>query len=261
MAQKYWKQALEQFLQQWLPRPEVIGALVCGSYVTGNPSPRSDIDVHLVLSDDIHWRERGNRVVGTYMIEYFANPPHQIRQYFREDHAENRPMAATQFVTGDILHDPNGMVARLQTEAQAWLDTPFARLSDLQTNLMNYGLWDALEKLRSACERQHPEVRCAVHHFVCQLVEFYARYLRVAVPSVHQLSLLWQPERAYQKYRTPPFPDATFAQFVKQALEASSDHDLRAVAEQLYTHVMHATGGFTIDGWALRSPVTTNNSR
>ncbi|MGE8035840.1 nucleotidyltransferase domain-containing protein [Lysinibacillus sp. NPDC093692] len=52
-----WRIALEEFLKDWKNRNDVVGALVCGSYVTGNPTNRSDIDVHIILSDDVDWRE------------------------------------------------------------------------------------------------------------------------------------------------------------------------------------------------------------
>ena len=37
-----WKIALEEFLKDWMSRNDVVGALVCGSYITGHPSKRSD---------------------------------------------------------------------------------------------------------------------------------------------------------------------------------------------------------------------------
>jgi predicted nucleotidyltransferase len=58
-----WQSALDAFLALWRSRPEVTGALVCGSFVVGDPSPRSDIDVHILLREDAVWRQRGNQVV------------------------------------------------------------------------------------------------------------------------------------------------------------------------------------------------------
>lgn len=259
--QEPWRQALEKFLQKWLPRPDVIGSLVCGSYVTGNPSPYSDIDIHLVLAEHVDWRERGNARIDSYLIEYFANPACQIRQYFQEDHAENRPIAATQFVTGEIIYDPQGVVIQLQAEANTWLSTPFQPLSETQMELMNYGLWDQLEKLWNAHEHGHAELSFVFAHFVYQLVVFYARYLKVPVPSVHQLSLLWEPERAYQKYRQCAFPDAVFTELLQQTLQQAATCDYDHYAETLYTHVMNHTDGFEIDGWKFHSPVTVERAK
>lgn len=77
-----WEEALDKFLSEWRRRDYVVGALVCGSYVTGSPTARSDIDVHIILAEESDWRERGNRYVDGCLIEYFANPPRQIRTYF-----------------------------------------------------------------------------------------------------------------------------------------------------------------------------------
>ena len=48
-----WKIALETFLKEWQDKEEVVGALICGSYITGNPSKRSDIDVHIILAVNV----------------------------------------------------------------------------------------------------------------------------------------------------------------------------------------------------------------
>ena len=82
---KDWETALDKFLVSWKVRKEVTGVLVCGSFVTGKPAPHSDIDLHIVLSESVLWRERGNKIVDGFLIEYFANPPRQIREYFKED--------------------------------------------------------------------------------------------------------------------------------------------------------------------------------
>lgn len=53
---KNWERALSKFLIEWEKKKEVIGVMICGSFVTGNPSQHSDIDVHILLSDNVNWR-------------------------------------------------------------------------------------------------------------------------------------------------------------------------------------------------------------
>ena len=113
-----WERALQKFIKTWENRKEVRGFLVCGSYVTGNPTKRSDIDLHIVLDISVDWRERGNKVVDSYLIEYFANSPNQIREYFKEDFEENRMHSQTQFASGRIIKDPEGLVTQLKKEAE-----------------------------------------------------------------------------------------------------------------------------------------------
>ena len=79
-----WEIALQKFLKKWDNRKNVIGALVCGSYVTGNPSKHSDIDVHIILDSKTSWRERGNEIIDGFLIEYFANPIKNHYKYAEE---------------------------------------------------------------------------------------------------------------------------------------------------------------------------------
>lgn len=251
-----WREAVETFLKDWPSKPELIGALVCGSYVTGNPTSYSDIDLHLVLSGENEWRERGNVYIEGYLIEYFVNPVQQIRQYFREDYKENRSMAATQFVTGEILYDQDGLVEQLQEDAQKWLKKPFQALSKASIELTKYGLWDQWENLQEAEENKNGELLFLFPHFLYQLTVFYTKYLKYPIPAVHQLALLWEPDRAYQKYRQPAFPDAEFAKLLKQTILNTTHHLYCERAKILYQDVMKKTGGFNIDGWKFRSPVS-----
>ncbi|AZK47513.1 hypothetical protein [Paenibacillus lentus] len=106
----------------------LIGILVCGSYITGSPSKRSDIDVHIILSDNCDWRERGNLYVNGYLIEYFINPPKQIRSYFKEDFKDRSTMSMVQFLSGIIFLDKEGIVHELVEEARSWKDKEYDKL-------------------------------------------------------------------------------------------------------------------------------------
>jgi len=128
-----WKIALEEFLKDWKIRNDVVGALVCGSYITGNPSKRSDIDVHILLSDDVEWRERGNRIINGFLIEYFVNPPKQIRRYFQEDFQDHRTMSMVQFITGMTLFDKTGIITEIKVEAQKWIKKDYKELNEIVT--------------------------------------------------------------------------------------------------------------------------------
>lgn len=116
---KTWQDTVEEFLIDWQDRDDVEAALVCGSYITGNPTKRSDIDVHITLTENSNWRERGNKIINGYLIEYFVNPPRQIRKYFEDDFQTYRTMSMVQFMTGKVIFDKTDITKQLQEEAQA----------------------------------------------------------------------------------------------------------------------------------------------
>jgi len=127
---------------------KVVGALVCGSYVTGHPSERSDIDVHIILLNDVTWRERGNQIIDGFLIEYFANPPGQIRHYFQDDFNKHRTMSMVRFQTGEISFDYTGIIKELKLEAYGWLKKNYETINETVLEIKKYGLWDTLDNVK-----------------------------------------------------------------------------------------------------------------
>jgi len=182
-----WEQALDRFLADWRSRHDVVGVLVCGSYVTGGPSKRSDVDVCIILSEGVEWRERGDRVVDGYLIEYFANPANQIRSYFRSDHRRGRTNNATQYATGRILLDRGGEAARLKEEAREWLKTPLSKMDPGGVSYAKYGLWDSLDNLQDACEAGSLSFYAAYYDCVIATAQEYSRFLGYPAPPAHRI--------------------------------------------------------------------------
>jgi len=248
-----WLPSLSRFLAEVPFRREIAGTMVCGSFVTGAPGPRSDVDVHLVLRPGTRWRQRGNRVIDGIVVEYFANPPEQIRAYFRNDHADNRRMAATQFATGRILEDGRGVVRRLVAEARAWMRKPFAPPSRAWIELTKYGLFDHLDNLLDAVERGAPDAAYLYFTLVGLAGESYARFAREPVPSGAQAYRMLTSARTRRKYLAELPRDRRFARLHASALAKFEP----ARASALVGHVLRRMGGFELDGWRLRSKVET----
>ena len=114
---KDWEKALYKFLENYKKKPYFEGALLCGSYATGNQNKFSDIDVHILISDKQNWRERGVVSEGGFLIEYFMNPPKKILQEFQDDYLDGGNACANMFAYGKALLDKKGYVKKLQNEA------------------------------------------------------------------------------------------------------------------------------------------------
>ena len=253
-----WEVALNTFLDEWRDRDEVAGALVCGSFVTGNPTSHSDIDVVIVLRDGNEWRERGNRIVNGFLIEYFANPPAQIRQYFKGDYAGNRRVEAVLFTTGRVLFDHDGTVERLKSEAEEWMAREFEPPSDAWAESNKYTLWDNLDNLQDAFEHGSPDFPFVYHNTLTCIYSTYARHLRHPAVSFAKLhKCLTEPGEAQRRYRMDPFPDEEFLCLFAKSVTETEPSRMIEYAETLARHVLDKMGGFDIDGWAFRSPAKT----
>ena len=93
------EKAVNTFIGSLDCKDQIIGAIICGSYVTGNPSDHSDIDLHLLLDESCDRRERGNTYVDGFLIEYFLNPVRQHYRYAEEDCWNRRIVNAHMFAT------------------------------------------------------------------------------------------------------------------------------------------------------------------
>lgn len=249
-----WERAALEFMESWLDEPTFVGALLAGSYVTGAPSPRSDLDMVIVLAAGTAWRERGNRMVRGYMVEYFANSAKQYRAYFANDHEDWRRNTATMFVTGRILHDPRGHVQRLRTHAERWTRRPLPGLKRAALARDRYYLWDMLDNLCDLHEQGNPGFSHAYHHFVQLVYEVYSRFLRTPVLPAYQLHDFLSSARKRAKYRLAAHPDARFATLLRKALRADAPDVMRQTAERLCGYALQAMGGFAVDGFRLRTP-------
>lgn len=254
-----WQSALDVFLEQFEHKDLLNGILVCGSIITGHASARSDLDVHLVLHDSATFRERGNRIANKLMIEYFANPPQQIRAYFKEDWQAKARDSMTQFATGTILKDDTGSVKTLKEEAKAWQEKPFENLTNPTIELIKYTLWDTLDSLEDSLEQNQADFHLSFWHATNNLILEYRQFLGYDSLRPHRVHKLLSSADARARYLLPDFPDSRFANLILELLNIPTN-DTVALMKQyriLHAHVDKQLGGFTIDGWTFKGSLTT----
>lgn len=252
---KSWETALDDFLKKWKHREEVNGMLVCGSYVTGKPSKRSDIDVHIIISDECGWRERGNQYVSGFLIEYFVNPPKQIRSYFKEDFNDHSTMSMVQFLTGRIIQDKCGTVQELVEEARVWKGKQYEKLAAPIVEIKKYGLWDDLDNLLDCYEDGRSDFESVYYHALLNLYRVYCSILCVEEIPYYQISRYFNDPMYLEKYLKEPFPDKYFCKLYTIALETYGQEGKVKIYKELTEYVLNKAGGFNVDGWKLRSEI------
>lgn len=70
---KAYEKAARKFIEKYQDNKNYLGALVCGSYVMGNETKYSDVDLFIIMDDLFDHRERGNIIVDGFRIDYFIN--------------------------------------------------------------------------------------------------------------------------------------------------------------------------------------------
>ena len=249
-----WEERLNKFLENFKYKNDIDGILVCGSFITGNPSSHSDLDVHILLKEKVDYRVRGNKIVDGLLIEYFANPPRQIREYFKEDYSEIRPMAQIQFITGKILLDKTGEVQKLKKEARKMLDKRYSDLNTDINELNKYELWDMLDDLQDGFENARDDFDFIYYCNLDKLLSLYMKYIKY---PYHKKTILGNitSEIVKNKYLLEELPDKQISGLIKNCIILKNKEDRMKNYELLTNKILNLTGGFDIDKFEFKSLV------
>ncbi|OGS08324.1 MAG: hypothetical protein A2270_10170 [Elusimicrobia bacterium RIFOXYA12_FULL_51_18] len=249
-----WRSATQKFTAKWLVRKDVSGILICGSYITGNPSKHSDIDVCIVLRDNVGWRARGNKIIDGFLFEYFANSPQQIMRYFMDEHKAHDKRTAHMFVTGKIVCDKNGRLKKIKKEANKWLSKKFIKPSARFCELSKYQLWDISDNLEDVYETRMEDFAFLCYSNLPIIFDIYSRFVRYGnVPPDKILQFL--KGRDLEKYHMSAFPDRQFAELYVKTAVAGTNAAMMSAYSRLINHVFARMGGFKIDGWKIKTPL------
>jgi hypothetical protein len=112
-----WEKALDKFMKQYINKPWFEGAVLCGSYASGNQNKFSDIDVTIIASDDLGWQEKSNCYVDGFLFEYTINPIWKNQEYMKSGLDSHAPINQNMFAYGKILYDKNGVMKKLQQQS------------------------------------------------------------------------------------------------------------------------------------------------
>ena len=251
-----WKKKLDIFLADFEHTDDIVGVLVCGSYITGKPTNYSDLDVHIILDNRVDYRERGNKIVDGLLIEYFANPLKQILRYFEDDLKEKDLMSQTQFATGKIILDKVGDVESLKAKARTMISDFYASgQPDLQmSELDKYGMWDMLDDLQDAYEIQRVDFDFLYFTRLNMLLEKYMRCINLPYNCKSIYGNIVD-AMVREKYLLRELPNTTIKNLIVCAITAESKMEKIRAYENLTTEIINEFGGFNVDGFKFKSKV------
>lgn len=243
------KTALKKFLKSWEEKDYCLAAMVFGSYAVGNSDKYSDIDVNIILSDSVKWRERGNQIIDGVMVEYFANSVSWIKKYQEDNYANGNRITARMYGTGKIIFDKTGIAKKLQIESKKQLSKKFAKKDKAWIELKKYQMWDRFDELKVLKIN-----KCLSFNFVLQvsllnILETYSQFLGIDIPPVSKIQRFISDKNYRKNYQIDKFSDANFLKLFNKCLEIKSLQNFKILTE----YTLDKMGGFNIDGWCLRS--------
>ncbi len=253
---KNWELSLQKFLKKWENKKEVVGAMVCGSYVTGSPTSHSDIDIHIILDSKTSWRERGNEIIDGILIEYFANPVKKHYEYAEEDYEQRKRINAHMFSTGKVLFDKNGELKKLIEDSKKSLLKKYSKQSKVQIELAKYYIWDMCDNLEEVYESNTKDFSFVYFVNLNELFDIYSKFLQFDSIPAHKLMRFLVNESDKKKYHIRNFPDQKFVkEYINFISSLKEEKKMMREYRRLTKYVLKKMGGFNIDGWKIKSLV------
>ena len=241
-----WKLALKEFLKKYEEDDDVIGALLCGSYASGNQTEDSDIDVYLVLKNECNYRERGNVDSNSYLMEYFMNPVWKIKEDMKEEFNENKLGTINMFAYGKIIYDLDGSVKELQDLALEYIDRPFKNIISSKLDSNNYHLWDLLDELKVSLKEERLDFNKIYYILLNDIYDVYAQYLGIQKLPKTKIYKILTDEEYRKKYHVFKLPEKEFIKLYLKCYDLDKIDKMYKNIEELINYYYKKQGGFNI---------------
>lgn len=248
-----WKLALKEFLKKYEEDDDVVGALLCGSYATGNYNEFSDIDVHLIMKNSVNYTETGNVDSNSYLIEYFMNPVSKYKEYMKENYNKNILTMANMFAYGKIIYDLDGSVKELQDLALDYIDRPLNNIKTETLDMNNYHLWDHLDELKVCLKENNPEFNIIYYNLLGEVYDAYSEYLSIPKLPKTKIYKILTNEDFRRKYHIFKLPENEFIKLYIRCFEIQKPDIMYKNIEELINYYYKKQGGFNIREFKLRT--------
>ena len=240
-----WKDVLEKFISEYKNKDYVIGAILCGSYATGNYTKRSDIDVH-IITKDISYKQRGNVIIDGIMIEYFMNPLSEVYKYLENDFKNRRRLAdANMYVNGVVLFDKTGDIEKLREDSKKYYELEFDAPDKNTVMCNNYACWDLMDEINDKMDNNE-EYNFLYWMLFKELISNYYYKNKISTVPFTKLEKIYRNMDYREKYHLKNMPPQEFIDLVISVFDNKSYDSLK----KLYEYVM---GDFKITDFVLRT--------
>ena len=239
-----WEKALYKFMQDYVNKPWFEGAVLCGSYSTGNQNKFSDIDVVIVGSNDMGFQEKSNRYVDGFLMEYTINPIYKVQEYMKSGKDKNRMIDQFMYAYGVVLYDKHGVIKKLHQQAVRDLKAKIKPLSKYSAEFVKYHLWDRYDELQSL---NHDGFHTDLTYWslVKELIVAYYDFNCLPHVSWSKIEKILTNKDFAKRYHADKLPDKKFTTLLLNCFNAKQKEKMSAI-DKLYKHVMKSGGGFDI---------------
>lgn len=160
--------ALRSAVEFILENYTVLGIIVSGTIIRGNPDTSSDLDIYVIHNQP--FRQRLQKFFNDIPAEILVNPPKAVERYFEEEQAARRPLTAHMLSTGFVVLDLDPVIDHLQNKAEILLSQPPEVPKDLTYQRYSSAL--LFEDAEDIVERDPETAEMIVYRAVAEMLNF-----------------------------------------------------------------------------------------
>lgn len=229
-----WERVLNEFLEEYKKNEEIIGAILGGSYATGNYTESSDIDISIITSND-NYKKRGNIIIDDIMVEFFINPISELKKYMEDDYNNRHRLSTSNLIgNGKIIFAKDDSIVELQKVALSYFDKDFPEPNEVSVKCKKYACWDAYDELKDKVKKNESY---NLNYFVLlqELVDCYYYSNNIASVPISKLEQILRNKEYAKKYNLKNEPTDEFKDLVLACIDTISIDKI----SKLYKYVIN----------------------
>lgn len=229
------KEALQEFVEIWKEKEEVIGILLCGSYAVGLGKKHSDVDIRLLLNEDQDIQFKGLIEINGLSFSYLGRTKESVIKKFNTDYFNNSKIEARNFQKGKTLYDQNEEIKEIKKIAAHYFKTPFLnkQISEEERKDMMYSLLSRYEYLKVAGDTASPYFQYNYMLFMRLALMYYTKILKIELDFDTKLERMLNDKEYIKAYEFEMFPDRVFINLWQESLKTRSKIALDDIFEYL----------------------------
>ena len=191
-------------------------------------------------------------MIDDFLIEYFVNPPQQLKKYNEEDFKNFCRTDVRMYATGKILFDKTGTMKKLQDEAKNLLKKEFKKQAKSVIEMNKYELWDELNNLKDLQEEKSQHFDYVYFLLLDNTLQVYKKFLKAETSAPSKLLKFLTDKDFSKRYKIAEFPDKKFVEKFVKCINKKNFQNI----ESLINYTLEAMEGFNINGWRLKSRIS-----
>lgn len=255
-----YNEAVSNFISKndYLSNSDVLGIVLYGSYTTGYNHDKSDIDMHIIMSDNIKEIVRGVTVQDGFKIEYFEKPLSDLYKSADNDYMTHSNALLPIIGNGVILFDRNGDVLRLQNYIFNKYKDPLPPLSGDDAIEMAVIIENRITQLEIMFNSDRVDFNHNYHLLIEKIRKFYSRICGCADIPVAKAVKIYTDEEYRKSFCKSDIPDEEFIHMYFNAISCDGTNEEKM--NNIYKLYDHATKTLQVDPNHYRILIKSRNN-